>query len=191
MPTLNSTVPLIKMHRIARLVRHDLNLDMPRLNNKLFQIHLSVIKRSLSLSLRRGKSTVQTDIVVSHPHPATATARGCLDYHRIPDLVGDLNRLSLVLDLTGRARNHGNAGLPGHLPGGNLIAQQPHRLSRRTDEHDPALLADLGKVSVLSKKTITRMDRFNVGDLSGADYPRNIQIALGSIGGTYTYRLVS
>jgi hypothetical protein len=55
-------------------------------------------------------------------------------------------------------------------------------LGTGTDEGDTAGLTDLGELRVLSKESVSRMDRFAIGYFSGADDGRYVQIALQRIG---------
>ena len=161
----------------------DLHLDVPRLLDVLLQVDAAVLEGLLGLLPGRGlRPALQADVVAGDAHAAAAAAGRRLDQHRVADLVGQRQRLGLVLDQPLAAGHDGDAGLLGELAGLVLVAQPPHRLLRRADELDLARAADLGEVGVLRQEAVAGVDGLDVGDLGGADDARDLQVALGGSG---------
>jgi len=169
---------------------YDLHLDMPRLDDVLFDVQRAVLESGFGFGTGGGKGAVQTDIVVRHAHSPPASAGGGLDDYGVPDLVCDLDGGILTGDLTVRAGNNGHTHPPGKLARGDLVTQKLHRLRRRSDEGDPAFAAYLGKVRVLGEETITRMDRLDIGYFGGTYDTGDIEIALGRTGRSDADRLI-
>src|SRR5581483_7826623 len=59
-----------------------------------------------------------------------------------------------------------------------LFAHQPNDVGGGPDELDAAGLDDFGEVGVLGQQPVSRMDRLDVRDLSGADDCRYIEVTL-------------
>ena len=76
------------------------------------------------------------------------------------------------------ARNTGHPGLLHGILGGNLVAHQAYGIGSRADEHKAAFFDAFGEIGVLRQKAVARMDGLRIGDFSGADDGRDVQIAL-------------
>ncbi len=69
--SLNSTLPLPQVNRIAISVREDLKFNMPRISDKFFHIQLTVSKRSTYLHSRDGKFFRQGIRILTNSDPAS------------------------------------------------------------------------------------------------------------------------
>ncbi len=97
------------MDRMPPLICQNLELDVPRLLQVLFQIQAAVSKGSLGLRAGDTKRFFKIGQVLGYAHPAPAAARRCLDDHRIPDLSGDGGDINISGDQSG---DPGTTGTP-------------------------------------------------------------------------------
>ncbi len=104
--------------------------------------------------LRGAEGVGQFVRVARDLHAAPAAARRRLDDHRIADLVGDPQRLGLVLDGAFGAGDAGDAEPRRGPLGLDLVAHQPDMLGLRTDEGDLVLVQDFGETRVLGQEAV-------------------------------------
>src|SRR5699024_10171049 len=107
--SLDRAVTLSQMDHIAVLVRHDLELDMARVLNKMLNVHGIVTECHLSFLLRRLKTVLELLRSLSHAHSLSAAAESRLDDDRISDLCCDLRPFLAVIDGVLASRNDRNA----------------------------------------------------------------------------------
>ena len=113
-----------------------------------------------------------------HTHAAPAAAARGLDDHRVADGACNLDNLLRVGGQCAfRPRHTGHARLDHGLFGRDLVAHDADRLRRRPDEDKTAALDALGKIGVLAQEAVTGVDRLGVGDFSGRDDRRHVQVA--------------
>ena len=113
--------------------------------HKLLDKDRRITEGELRFGARRRQRLGEFGLVVNHPDPAPATARGRLDHHRVPEARRGRGRLRQVVDRSAAPRHHWDVGLLGDPFGGHLVAEPSDRGAVRTDEHDPGLLARLRK----------------------------------------------
>ena len=88
----------------------------------------------------------------------------------------------LAVDDSG-SRNGGNPQGLNRLPGPGLVSHETDDGGGRTDEADPAVVADLREMGILGEVAVTGMDGVDVGDLGRADDAGDVQVALEAAGG--------
>jgi hypothetical protein len=76
------------------------------------------------------------------------------------------------------------------VPGSGLIAYLLHYRRPRTNESDAAVGADLGKVRVLGKEAIARMDGVRARLESRPDDARNVKVAPTRLRRTDVHRFI-
>ena len=178
MPPLNRALALAQAHDIPVLVGQHLKLDVPRMLDVLLHVKIAVAKGSGGLGLRRLEKTGQFFFVAHDAHASSAASGRSLHDHGKSDLLRPLQRLTFARDDPVRPRQNRHARLLHRRPGLFLLAHQAHDFRPRPNELDPAHLADFGEVRILGQQTISRMNRLHIGDLSRADHPGNIQVAV-------------
>jgi len=144
-------------------VGHDLDLDMARGGDGLFQQHGVIAKGASGLGLRRGELIGKVALVSDQPHPAPATARGGLDHHRKPDALRLRQQRIRALIPALIARNAGHPGLVHQGLGTGLVAHLPDGLRPRSDKHDARRLAGQRQCRVLGQEPVTGVDRIGPG----------------------------
>jgi len=187
---LDAAIPLVEMADVAVQVGDDLDFDMPRLLQVLFQIDPAVAERRRSLVAGLGQGRLEHRRFAGDSHPLAATAGRRLDQHRIADLFGDLDRLVIIRDQTVAAGDDRHAGLDRDRTGGVLVAQLLHRLGGWADEVDLATATDFVEVGVFRQKAIAGMNRIDGTDLSRADDPIDLQVAVDAAWRSDAKRLI-
>ena len=95
---LDGAVALADMDDLSVLVGQDLELDVVRILDQLFEIKRAIVKGFFRLHVRGVEALDEADVVMRLPHAASAAARDRLDHDRITDLLGDLQRLLVAFD---------------------------------------------------------------------------------------------
>ena len=114
---LNGAIAFAQVNDIAAIVSENLELDVMRVLDELLDVDAGVAKGFLRLRARGVITLHQTDIVVSDPHPAAATACDRFDHDRITDSLGRRQSVLFVFDQAiGTGRNW-HAGLSGQIRG--------------------------------------------------------------------------
>ncbi len=126
----------------------------------------------------RVKPSATSALVAGDPHALAAAAGRGLDHHRIADLVGDLQRVLLVLDGAEEAGNGRDLGFGREFLGFDLVAHGRDRRRVRPDERDPGRSQRLGEGRALREKSVARMNGFGSGRLAGGDDLLDHQIGL-------------
>src|SRR5207248_6533926 len=166
------------MDDVAMTIGHDLKFNVARVEDELFQIHLIVSKRFLSLMTRAVESGCKAWLIVRSAHPATAAAAGRFDHYRVAELFCDSHRLILCLNDSIAAGGYRHAGFPRSRTSSVLVTHRLHRTRGRADELDVAAFADCHEMRVLSEKSVAGMNRVNVADLGCAHDGIAAQVAL-------------
>ena len=128
------------MHHIAKLIRHDLELDVPRLLNVFLNIH-GVIGKSLDgLHLCILEISIEIFRSTGDTHALSAAARRCLNHHRISDLFRYEASFFHFVDCLLAARYHRHAGVHHGLSGFGFIPHPVDNIRGWADKCDVAFL---------------------------------------------------
>ena len=111
------------------------------------------------------------------PHSPTAATRHRLYHDRVTYPFGYGECSLLVLRYAFRPGRDRHTGLPGEGTADRFVFEGVHCPRIRPDETDVAALANVGEMSVFRKKTVTRVNRIDIGDFRRADDPVNAKIA--------------
>src|SRR5690606_29599903 len=175
---LHRAVALPQMHDVPVLIGEDLHLDVTRLLDQLLNVDPGILEGLLGLCRGGLEFGPQGHLIVGRADSLAPAAGGRLDQYGISNLLCHPQGLELVRHESGAAGHTGDISLPRDVAGRNLVAQFEHRLVRWTDELDlrsPALFREVG---VLSKKSVSRVQRLDVADLRSTDDPFDPQITL-------------
>ena len=156
---LHRTVALAEMDGVAVAVGKDLDLDMARLDDRLFEDQFAIAEGIFRFRARQLDRIGYVGQVVDQPHAAATTASRRLDHQRYADCLcfGDQHIVGLIIALI--AGDAGHAGGDHRAFRACLVAHHVDRLFRRADEDDAGIGAGLGKGRVLGQEAIARMDR--------------------------------
>src|SRR5680860_436150 len=127
---------------------------------------------------------------MNDPDTTSTSSGSSLDNNRESELFGSNKSFLRVTNPFDPSRWHGNTGPRSEVSCLDLVSHQFNMFRSGANKGNTAGLTDLCELGVLSKKTVSRMDRFTVRYLCGADHGRDVQIALQRIGRTNAYPLV-
>ncbi len=157
------------MNDVATHVTEDLELDVMRGFDELFDVNAGVTESLFGFTARCVITLYQRNIVVRHAHTTTATASDGFNHHRVANAFRNSERFLLVLDGPVGTGRRWHTGTFGKCAAGRFVLERIHRARTRPDETDIATFANVREVRVLRKKTVTGMDRINIGDFRRAD----------------------
>ena len=177
---LDRALALAEVHDRAVVIAEDLELDVARVLDVLFEIDVADAERRLGFALGRLERLGELAGGPDDAHAAAAAARHRLDDHREAEILRDLVRLLLAVDRPVAAGKDRDAGLLHRAPRARLVAEQPDHIRRRPDELDVAGLAHFREIRALSEKAVARVDRVGAGDLGGAQHGGHAQVAVGA-----------
>src|SRR5205085_7964358 len=166
------------MNGVPVLVRHDLELDVVRVDDQLLDVKRAIAESFYRFVARGDKRRAETGFVVRRAHAAAAAARDRFDHHGKTDAPRHFQRFLFVLDDAVTAWRNRHAGFPRTSARRILVPHRVHRAGGWPDKLDLATLADFREVRVLGEKSIAGMDRIHVAHFGRAHDPIDFQIAL-------------
>ena len=95
---LHRAIAFIKMNDVAEIVRHELDFNVPRVLDVLFDINVSVAERSRRFGFRLIEPGNKLFVVSGDAHSASSAAGCRFDENRIAELSGDFERFVFVFD---------------------------------------------------------------------------------------------
>src|SRR6266568_3173495 len=187
---LDGAIPFAQMDDVAAGVGQDLEFDVVRVLDELFNVNAGVAEGFFGFRARRMVTLDQGNVVVGRAHSASPAAGDGFDHDRIADLFRASQGFLLIFDQSVRAWRRRHAGLFCQGAADGLVFQGGHCPGVRPDETDVAALADVGEVGVLRQKAIAGMNGIDIGDFGGADDAVNAQVTLAAGGFTDANRFV-
>ena len=107
---LDRALALAEMDHVAVLVAQDLDFDVARIGDEFLDEDAIVAEARFRLRARARKTFGDLAPAEGDAHALAAAAGGGLDHHRVADLVGDGDRLLVVLDHAEMAGNGRDLG---------------------------------------------------------------------------------
>src|SRR3954447_24230462 len=83
MPALERAVAISDRENMAKVVRQDLHFDVAWINQKFFDVNITVAERRFRFGLRHWQLAGHLAFVARHTHAAPATAGRSLDQDRV------------------------------------------------------------------------------------------------------------
>ena len=189
--SLERAVALTEVDHTAVNITKNLEFNVVWIDDEFLDVNRAISKCLFRFHTGGVISLHQAAFVAGDAHAATAATGDSFDHHGKADFSGDAEGLSFGINRAVAAGRNRDASLAGTIAGGIFIAHEANRLRRGADELDVATGADFSEMRILRQKSIPRMDRVGVADLSGADDAVNLEIALRTDGWPYTDSLVS
>ena len=93
MPPLNRTFAFAEVNEISLCVGKNLNFDMPRADNRLFNIDRIIAKTRRRFGLRGIECVFQIVFVFNQPHSLAAAASRSLEHYRKAELFRCMKRV--------------------------------------------------------------------------------------------------
>ena len=140
------------------LVRQHLHLDVARIDDRLFDVNLTITKCPLGFALCCLQSGLEFFPRTHQAHAFPAPARGRLQHHRIANLRGHLFGLPGRLQPSRSPWHERYSGFFHFLPRPRFRSHHFHRSRGRAYELHSGIRARLGKLRVLGEKPVPRMD---------------------------------
>ena len=104
MVSLYRTVTLTERHDISMRIRHNLDLDMSRIDDKALNVHRVIPERIRGLLLRNVKLELKLIRRFRDTHALSSAAGGCLDHDRETDALCQLQPCFCIIDRFLRSR---------------------------------------------------------------------------------------
>src|SRR5260221_9085427 len=178
MPTLNRTFALAQMNTVAVRVSEDLNFNMARTLDQLFQVKLRIAESRCGFRLRSFKRGKQFALLRDLSHALATASSGGFQHHRIAKPNSVRTRGFVTLQRLSRARHHWHVRLDCGAARAGLRTHDFHRLGTRANKGQTRVRHGARERSVLCKEPVTRMNRFGAGPLRSVDYGGDVQITL-------------
>jgi hypothetical protein len=151
-PALDRTVALEQVGDIAVTVAEDLNLDVARIDDRLFQEDLGAAEGAGRLGAYAVEVAAQTLGVGAQPDAAPAAAIGGLQHHRIAHLLGNGQGGLDVLEVALRSRDDRHAGRDHRRTGGHLVAHAADHRRRGPTKRMPRAAQAAAKSAFSDRK---------------------------------------
>ena len=159
--SLQGAVTLKQMNRVAIFISEDLYLDMFWLNQEFFDKDIVVAKCFLSFRLNQLKGRFHFFRCKAASHTTTAAASCCFQNNRESIFCCFCKSLICIFQRLCAARDCWHIACQGHFFSRKFIAHLPQNLRVRSDKDDAGIFTGFCKISILSKKAITRVDRIH------------------------------
>ncbi|CNU80152.1 Uncharacterised protein [Salmonella enterica subsp. enterica serovar Bovismorbificans] len=175
--TLHGTVAFRQIDSVALAVRQHLNFDVAWIFQVFFHVYHVVAESRFRFRFGHGDGLRQFSIATNHAHTAAAAAAGRFDDHRIANTFGmSAVRIHIVAQRAVRSWYGRHARFFHRGNRGHFIAHQADGIRFRADKDKAGAFNLLGKIGVLRKEAVTRVDCHRAGDFSGANDSRDVQI---------------
>ena len=145
---LDGAVPLPQVDHVAPAVGHNLELNVPGVEDQLFHVQGAVAEAGLRLRLGGGKGLGQL-LRGEHPsHAPAPAAGGGLEHHRIADVLRPAKGLLHVRHTPVGPGYHRHPGGLHHGPGGSLVPHGPDHVAGGANEGETTLLTEIRELCV-------------------------------------------
>ena len=189
-PALDGALALAEADPPPRRVDRDLGLHVTHALEAPLDVEAVVPERRLRLRGRLWPEALQLARRGRLAHAPSAAAGLGLEHHRVPDRLGDTQRLGHVPHLTVRPRDDRQADLLHREARRGLVVKAREHVGRRANEDEAMRLAHLGEIRALGDEPVARMDRLRAGEERGRDDRGDVQIRLARVRGADADRLV-
>ena len=180
---LDRAVALEEMERGALTIAEDLDFDMTRFLDQLFQEDRAVAEGRRGFVARRGNGGQKFFRLEDAPHAAAPAASAGLDQDWIADLGCRGGEIGIARIGSIETRNHRHAGGLSNSARFNFRAHLRDAVGRRSDENQTGRLDRRDKSRVFRKEAVPRMNRIGAGGFGGRDDFRDRKVAVRGLRG--------
>src|SRR3989344_545421 len=160
---LDGTVALEKMDDVALLVAEYLHLDVARIDDGLFQVHLGTPEGLGGFGDDALVGALEFVFAVAATDAAPAATRGGFEHDGVADFFGQLQGLGDVLEVALATRHHRHAGGDHGGARGGFIAHAADGVHGRADIDDAAAGADFRQLGIFREKAVTGVQGIATG----------------------------
>src|ERR1035438_4747793 len=179
MTALQRTLAFSEVDGVSMLVSEHLHLDVAGIDDRLLDINFAVAERSFRFAARTFERRPQLFGRVDEAHALSTASSGRFQHHGIADARGDLFGLLERFEATRRARHERNARALHRLACSSLRAHCVHGGSGGTDELYACVCAGAGKLRILGKKAVSRVDGICSRSRGHVENLLDVEIGLG------------
>ena len=168
MPSLHTAVSLVEVDHVAVGVGQDLNLDVARVDHRLFEVDHRISERRFSFPAGRLDGFGQCVGLADPPHPAPAAAGNRFDEQR-EFHVGRGGYQLVDRRRRRRRRQDRQAGFARRCDRAGLVTGQLKHFGAGADEGDAEPRAGGRQFGVLRKETVSGIHRVSTRTAGGGD----------------------
>jgi hypothetical protein len=151
---LNRAIPLEEMHEIAVLVAKDLNLDVARPLDQLFDQQAAITERGFRFATRRDQRVAQSGDIMNRPHPFAPAASRRFDHYRQADALRFRGETFIALVFAIVSWCDWHARCDSQPLGFDFRSHRSDGLDTRANPNEPVLLAELRQVRAFGEEAI-------------------------------------
>ncbi len=159
-------------------VSEDLDLDVARVIDVLFDEQRAVAKRALPFASCRSNGIAEASLFANELHPLATTAGACFQENGEADLYRFLGEHGRGLVRAVVSGNHRHPGLRDEGFGFALGSHRPNRIGSGADEDHPGARACIRECGVLGEEAIAGVDGIASGQCCRFENLVDAQIAL-------------
>ena len=175
---LNRAISLEEMHEIAVLVAKDLNLDVARPLDQLFDQQAAITERGLRFATRRDQRVAQSGDIMNRPHPFAPAASRRFDHYRQADALRFRGETFIALVFAIVARRDRHACRDSQPFGFDLRSHRGDGLDTRPDPDEAMLLAELRQIRAFGQEAITGVNGIGTRGQCSTDDAIGAEIAV-------------
>ena len=179
MTALDRTIALVQIKDIALLVADQLDFDVARLFDELFDEHAVITKAGQCLAADAVKAFAHVGFAPRQAHALAAAAGRSLHHHRITDAAGDLDGVIGASDFTDKAGHDADARRLGAALGFDLVAHGGDGGGWWADEGDAGGAERFDEAGAFRQEAIAGVDSLGAGCLASGDDLVGDQIGFG------------
>ena len=192
MAALDRAVTFKQMNNMSRFITENLYLDVLRIHDTFFHIHLIAAESHFRFRLRAVIRLLQIFHAVHIPHTPSAAAIDRFNHDRETVFLGKSSDLIKAFHSTVCAGNHGNLRLFRLDTGIYLVTEHDQMFHTRPDENKSFFLTAFRQLRIFRKKSVAGMDSIHMMLLTDTDNILYIQVSINRlISFPYQVRFIS
>ena len=178
MAALDRAVTFKQMNNMSRFITENLHLDVLRIHDTFFHIHLIAAESHFRFRLRAVIRLLQIFHAVHIPHTPSAAAIDRFNHDRETVFLGKSSDLIKAFHSTVCAGNHGNLRLFRLDTGIYLVTEHDQMFHTRPDENKSFFLTAFRQLRIFRKESVTGMNCVHMMLLTDTDDILYIQVSI-------------
>ena len=178
MAALDRAVTFKQMNNMSRFITENLHLDVLRIHDTFFHIHLIAAESHFRFRLRAVIRLLQIFHAIHIPHTPSAAAIDRFNHDRETVFLGKSSDLIKAFHSTVCAGNHGNLRLFRLDTGIHFITEHDQMFHTRPDENKAFLFTAFRQLRIFRKESVTGMNCVHMMLLTDTDDILYIQVSI-------------